>query len=177
MTNRVRIAIVAAALFALFGTVGARQACAQLPTPKTAAAKPPSPELVGKLAKELSVTPEQAIGGAGALFGFAKTKLKPADFIKVAEVVPGMDGFLKAAPKPKQEGKGGGGTAGGAADMLGSVGSMLPGKAGAMASVAGAFNQLGMSPETAIKFVPIMTKFVDLKGGAGVAKILTGALK
>ncbi|MFL6256416.1 MAG: DUF2780 domain-containing protein [Pyrinomonadaceae bacterium] len=127
----------------------------------------PSPELVGKLTKELSVTPEQAIGGAGALFGLAKSKLKPEDFTKVADVVPGMDGLLKATPKPKKE----------STDMLSSVGSMLPGKAGALASVAGSFKELGLSPEQAIKFIPIMTKFVDLKGGAGVAKILSGALK
>lgn len=172
MRNRIRVTLVVMVLFTLFGAAGARQARAQFPVPKTEKTKPPSPELVGTLTKELSIKPEQAIGGAGALFGLAKTKLKPADFMKVADVVPGMDGFLKAAPKPKQEGGGGG-----AADMLGSVGSMLPGKAGALASVAGAFNQLGMSPETAVKFIPIMTKFVDLKGGAGVAKLLSGVLK
>jgi len=91
----------------------------------------------------------------------------PEDFTKVADVVPGMDGLLKATPKPKKE----------SSDMLGSVGSMLPGKAGSLASVAGSFKELGLSPSMAVKFVPIMTKFVDLKGGAGVAKILSGALK
>ncbi|MFL6332003.1 MAG: DUF2780 domain-containing protein [Pyrinomonadaceae bacterium] len=166
MKNRTRITLVAAALLALLGTAGA-----QLPSPKSVATKPPSPELIGNLTKGLSIKPEQAIGGAGALFGLAKTKLKPADFAKLADAVPGMDGFLKAAPKTKQEGEGG------TADMLSSVGSMLPGKAGAIASVAGAFNQLGMSPETAVKFVPIMTKFVDLKGGASAAKLLSGVLK
>jgi len=93
--------------------------------------------------------------------------LKPEDFTKVADVVPGMDGLLKAAPKPKK----------GSADTLSTLGGMLPGKAGALASVAGSFKELGLSPEQAIKFVPIMTKFVDLKGGAGIAKILSGALK
>ena len=171
MTNKVRITLLAVLLFVCFGA-----ASAQLPKPLPKAQSPatqvkgltnPSPELVGKLTKELSITPEQAIGGSGALFGLAKGKLKPEDFTKVADVVPGMDGLLKAAPKPKKE----------STDMLSSVGSMLPGKAGALASVAGSFKELGLSPEQAIKFVPIMTKFVDLKGGAGVAKILSGALK
>src|SRR5215211_1905253 len=158
MTNKVRITLLAVPLFVCFGA-----ASAQLPKPLPKAQSPatqikgltnPSPELVGKLTKELSITPEQAIGGSGALFGLAKSKLKPEDFTKVADVVPGMDGLLKAAPKPKKE----------STDMLSSVGSMLPGKAGALASVAGSFKELGLSPSMAVKFVPIMTKFVDLKG-------------
>lgn len=173
MTNRLRTTLLAVLLFACFGAASAQQTRSKIQTAASQAVglKNPSPELVGKLTKELSITPEQAIGGAGALFGVAKSKLKPEDFLKVANVVPGMDGLLKAAPKSKQEG------ADKSTDMLGSLGSMLPGKAGAIASTAGAFKQLGIPPETAIKFIPIMTKFVDLKGGAGVTKILSGALK
>ncbi|MFL6285691.1 MAG: DUF2780 domain-containing protein [Pyrinomonadaceae bacterium] len=174
MRNKVRITLLAICCFACFGTASAQQPeplpKAQAPATQVKGLTNPSPELVGNLTKELSITPEQAIGGAGALFGAAKSKLKPEDFLKVANVVPGMDGLLKAAPKPRQKGTEG-------TDLLGSVGSMLPGKVGAIASTAGAFKQLGIPPETAIKFLPIMTKFVDLKGGAGVAKVLSGALK
>ena len=175
MTYKVRITLLAFCFFACFGAAGAQQTQSKIQTAAAQAAglKNPSPELVGKLTKELSLTPEQAIGGAGALFGVAKSRLKPEDFLKVANVVPGMDGLLKAAPKPKQEET----ESTKSTDLLGSVGSMLPGKAGALASTAVAFKQLGIPPETAIKFIPIMTKFVDLKGGAGVAKILSGALK
>ncbi len=60
--------------------------------------KTPSPELVGMLTKDLNVTPKQATGGAGALFGLAKSRLKPDQFSQVAAAVPGMDGLLKAAP-------------------------------------------------------------------------------
>jgi len=145
--------------------VSALQAQAQTTQPTKV--KTPSPELVGQLTKGLSIKPEQAIGGAGALFGLAKTRLKPEDFTKVADVVPDMGGLLKAAPKPKE----------GAAGALGAMGSMLPGKAGGLASVAGSFKSLGLSPEMATKFVPIMTKFVNVKGGSGVADLLAGALK
>jgi hypothetical protein len=127
----------------------------------------PSPELVGQLTKQLSIKPEQAIGGAGALFGVAKTKLNPTDFLKVSNAVPGMDDLLKAAPK-----MGGGGS-----DPLSQMGSALPGKAGAMASVAGSFKQLGLSPQMAAKFLPIMTQFVKVKGGANVAGLLGGVFK
>src|SRR5262245_56237959 len=111
-------------------------ACAGVANAQLPGLSNPSPELVGQLTKQLKVTPDQAVGGAGALFGFAKTKLKPEDFLKVANVVPGMDGLLKAAPKVNA----------GSNDPLSSMAMMLPGKAGAMASVAGSFKQLGMSP-------------------------------
>jgi hypothetical protein len=157
MTTRIRVVLIAACL-ACF-EAAAEHAQAQTPT-----AKNPSPELIGQLTKELSITPEQATGGAGALFGLAKTRLKPDQFTQVSKTVPGMDGLLKAAPKPK----------GGA---LGAVGSSLPGGAGGLASTAGAFKSLGLSPDMASKFVPIMTKFVESKGGANVASLLAGALK
>jgi uncharacterized protein VcgC/VcgE DUF2780 len=94
--------------------------------------------------------------------------MKPEDFLKVSNAVPGMDGLLKAAPQPSDAG----GT-----DPLSAIGSALPGKAGAVASVAGSFKQLGMSPQMATKFIPIMTQFVKVKGGADVAGLLSGAFK
>jgi hypothetical protein len=126
----------------------------------------PSPELVGQLSKQLSITPDQATGGAGALFGVAKTKLKPEDFLKVSNAVPGMDGLLKASPK-----------LGGGSDPLSQMGAALPGKAGAIAQAGGAFKQLGLSPEMATKFLPIMTQFVKLKGGANVAGLFGNVFK
>jgi hypothetical protein len=125
----------------------------------------PSPELMGQLTKQLSITPDQAVGGSGALFGLAKTRLKPEDFTKISNVVPGMDQLLKAAPQPK------------GSDPLGAVGSALPGKAGGLASTAGVFKQLGMSPNMATRFVPILSEFVKNKGGSDIAKLLSGALK
>jgi hypothetical protein len=86
-----------------------------------AQAKLPNAELAGMIAKELKITPQQATGGAGALFGLAKTRLKPEDFSKVSAAVPGMDGLLKAAPKASSS-------------SLGSLGSALPGQAGARRS-------------------------------------------
>src|SRR4029079_9719211 len=101
----------------------------QAQTTQTAKSKTPSPELVGQLTKGLSIKPEQPIGGAGALCCVATTRLKPDDFRKVANVVPDMGGLLDAAPKPKQ----------GAAGAMSSMGDMLPGTAGGLASVAALF--------------------------------------
>src|SRR5438105_15894681 len=57
-----------------------------------------SPELVGQLTKALSITPAQASGGAGALFGLAKKRLSAEEFSKVAANVPGIENLIKAGP-------------------------------------------------------------------------------
>jgi Protein of unknown function VcgC/VcgE (DUF2780) len=168
MLSRMRITRIAVCFFIYFGVAGAQQAQAQIPSPiaPAADAKNPSPELIGNLTKELSITPAQAIGGTGALFGLAKSRLRPEEFARVSDAVPGMDGLLSAAPKSM-----------GSAGALGALGGALPGQAGGLASVAGSFKSLGLSPGMASKFVPIMTKFVEAKGGAGVGSLLGGALK
>lgn len=127
--------------------------------------QPASPELVGELTKGLSITPQQATGGAGTLFSLAKSRLSPADFSKIAAVVPGMGSFLKATPS----------TSGGSG-LSGLTGS-LPGNLGGLASAATGFQKLGLSPGMVEKFVPILTNFVQAKGGANVASLLSGALK
>jgi hypothetical protein len=99
------------------------------------------------------------------LFGLAKSRLNPADFGKIAAVVPGMGSFLKAAP-----------STGGGSGLEGLTGS-LPGNLGGMASAATSFQKLGLSPDMVGKFVPILTNFVQAKGGANVASLLSGALK
>jgi hypothetical protein len=130
-----------------------------------AAAAKASPELVSALSKEIGGTPAQSAGAAGALFGLAKSRLKPAEFGQVAKAVPGMDALLKAAPA--------------ASAVLGTSGSMaqLAGAAGGLASAASAVQKLGLSPEMVSKAIPILTSFVSKSGGAGVANLLAGALK
>ena len=132
--------------------------------PSTGQSTTPNPELVGKLTKELKVTPEQAMGGAGAIFGLAKSQLNPADFSKLAAFVPGMEGLLKAAPTAK-------------GGLLDSLGSIAPGGAGGLASVAGSFESLGLSPAMAGKFVPVLKNYIESKGGSNIAGLFAGALK
>ena len=127
-----------------------------------------SPELIGQLTKELSITPAQASGGAGALFGLAKNRLPAEDFSKVAATVPGIESLIKSAPAPSKNS---------AATALSGLGHSAPGGLGAMSAVAGPFKNLGLSPDMAAKFVPILTQFVGSKGGSGVGSLLAGALK
>jgi hypothetical protein len=137
-------------------------------SPATDVAKTASPELIGQLTKALSVTPAQASGGAGALFGLAKSRLSAGDFSKVAATVPGIDSLIKSAPAVSKNPAAGG---------VSGLGSSVPGGLGGLASLAGPFKKLGLSPDMATKFVPVLTGFVGSKGGADVASLLGGALK
>lgn len=125
----------------------------------------PNPSLVGNLTNELGVTPKQATGGAGAIFSLVKSKLNPTDFSKLAAAVPGMDGFLKAAPNT------------GGASGLGSLASSVGGGAGSLSSLAGSFQSLGLSPSMVGKFVPVMQNYIGAKGGSSTASLFAGALK
>jgi hypothetical protein len=57
--------------------------------------------------------------------------------------------------------------------MMGSGGGSL----GGLASLAGPFSQLGMSPDMIGKIVPSILGFVGGKGGSGVQSLLAGVLK
>lgn len=131
-----------------------------------AADKTASPDLVGELVKELGITPKQAEGTAGTLFGVAKGKMKAEDFGKVAAAVPDMDALLKAAPAPDAKTS--------AIELLGGAGA---GGVGGMAAAASTLSKLGLKPETIAKAAPALVKVVQGKGGAEVGNLLAAALK
>jgi hypothetical protein len=128
--------------------------------------KNPDPDLVGQLSNQLNVTPTQATGGAGAIFGLVKSHLSAGDFSKIATAVPGMDGFLKAAP-----------ASGGASSAASGLPGLPSGAAGGLASLAGSFQSLGLSPSMVGKFAPIIENYIGSKGGSGVSSLFAGALK
>jgi hypothetical protein len=167
MTGRRCVGIVSALFVVLSfstGSAGVSYGAQDLTAAAQEAAAKASPELVGALSKEIGGTPAQSAGAAGALFGLAKSRLKPEEFGQVSKAVPGMDALLKAAP------------------ALGAVGtsgamSQLAGAAGGLASMTSAFSKLGLKPEMVSKAIPVLTSFVGKSGGAGVASLLAGALK
>ncbi|HJZ76231.1 MAG TPA: DUF2780 domain-containing protein [Vicinamibacterales bacterium] len=130
---------------------------------QTTGGKAPSADLIQPLAKELSSTPKQAEGAAGALFALAKTRLAPDDFTKIAGAVPGMDQLLAAAPK--------------ATSPAVSMASALGGQAAGLASAVSAFSALGLKPELVAKAIPILTQYVGKMGGPALASLLGGVLK
>jgi Protein of unknown function VcgC/VcgE (DUF2780) len=128
-------------------------------SPATEPAKA-SPELIGGLSKEIGASPEQAAGAAGALFGVAKSRLKPEEFSQVSAAVPGMDSLLNVAPA-----------------MPGGALSSMAASAGGLAAVANSFSKLGLKPEMVGKAIPVLTSFVTKSGGAKVGSLLAGVLK
>jgi Protein of unknown function VcgC/VcgE (DUF2780) len=143
-------------------------------SPATKAQRNPNPGLVDQLTSQLNISPEQAIGGTGAIFGLAKSRLNQSQFSQLAAAVPGMDGFLKAAPTAAQGGSSQG--------SLGSLGTMVSGAgasggAGGLGSLAGSFQSLKLSPEMIGKFAPVLENYVHLKGGSETAGLLSGVLQ
>ncbi|HEY1904983.1 MAG TPA: DUF2780 domain-containing protein [Myxococcaceae bacterium] len=106
------------------------------------------------LTSQLGVSPEQAVGGTGAMLGYAQNKLPPDQFSAVSNAIPGSSEITKAA-----------------APMLG--GSSLS----SLADVQGVFSKLGMSPDTVSKFAPILTDQVGKVAGPQVAGLLGGLFK
>jgi hypothetical protein len=171
MTGKRCVGIICASFIALSfstGSVGVSYAAQDLTAAAQEAAAKASPELVGALSKEIGGTPAQSAGAAGALFGLAKSRLKPAEFSQVSKAVPGMDALLKAAPALG----GAVGTAGASAAL-----SQLAGSASGLAAAASAFSKLGLKPELVSKAIPVLTSFVGKSGGADVAGLLAGVLK
>ena len=126
-------------------------------------------DLISTLVNKLGITEKQAEGGTGALFQNAKDNLSAEDFKKVSDAVPGMDGYLAAAPKAEQKS--------GIEGSLGSTLSSLGGgaaKAGGMLDLKSAFSKLGMDSSTLGKFVPEVLDFVQSEGGQSVVGLLKG---
>jgi len=168
MLTILRCALLCGVALLLAGPAGAQDPAALADELKKSA----NPDLIGALTKEMGATVPQASGAAGALFGLAKTRLKPEEFTKVAAAVPGMDTLLAAAPAVA--GTAGSGAAGALAKATGGAGA---GALGGLAAVAPAFEKLGLKPEMAMKAVPVLTSYVTKSGGKEVASLLAGALK
>jgi imidazolonepropionase-like amidohydrolase len=154
--------------------------------------------LVDLLVSQLGVTSEQATGGAGSIFNLAKQQLAPDEFSQIAQAVPGIDSMMSAAPTAAAEGTTGGATSsvadlskmatgsgesgsmtGMASKAMGDAASTTGGTGAAMGnlgSLAGTFEQLGMSPDMVQKFVPVVLDYVNSEGGATAMKLLQGAL-
>ena len=124
--------------------------------------------LVPLLMDSLGVTKAQAMGGAGAIFTSAKSKLPAEDFSKVEAAVPGMDELLQSAPRVT-----------GDSSMIQAGKSFLGGGTETLQGVIGladSFSQLGLSPDMMSQFTPVILDYVQQNGGDAVRSLLQGAL-
>ena len=121
------------------------------------------------LMSQLSISQQQALGGAGALFQVAKQNMEPQAFSTLSQSVPGMDAMLEAAPTTSDP----------VSSLTGSLSSLMgdtDNTLGTMASLATSFDQLNLSPEMVGQFIPIMTEYVKNTSGQVTANLLQAAL-
>ncbi|WP_044871171.1 DUF2780 domain-containing protein [Pseudomonas sp. LFM046] len=123
-----------------------------------------SAAMVEQLGSQLQITPEQALGGAVALFGLARNNLPADQFAQLNQAVPGV-GMLT---DPNTQG------------LLSSLGGLLGQQSGnalggqpgvlagqqmnSMADVSQAFGSLGMGNDLISRFTPLILSFLGQQG-------------
>lgn len=113
-----------------------------------------SGSMAGLLQSQLGVTEEQAEGGIGSMLALAREKLDADQFQRLAGSIPGASGYLEAAQR------------------LGAVTGPLKN----LTQLNEALGRLGISPETAARFVSAATELVGRIGGEDAERLLTSAL-
>jgi hypothetical protein len=156
------LALAASPVFAQFNLGDAVNAIAGMKGDDEAATAAPTPQTANLLStlSELDITPEQAVGGAGAMLGLAKNQLSSTDYSELAKSVPGIDMLS------------GGGELGALAGLLGSSGKAA-GLDNALGNVKdtndlnNAFSALGMDSGMIGQFAPVLLQYFGQQGVGG----------
>ena len=114
-----------------------------------------APDPLKALSSTLGMSKNQAEGGLGSILTLAQEKLEKGDFDKVASAIPGASKYLAKAKS------------------LGAVNGPLKNLAG----LNGALGKLGISEQTASKFLSSVPEVVSKTGGSDVGKLLSSVLK
>jgi len=125
-------------------------------------------ELIDQLTRSLGISGSQAEGGAAVLLKAAKDKLGAAEFDSQLGSVPGLHDLLKKAPA-----SGGGGLGG----LLGGLAGAMGGNAALIGSIVTGFGKLGLKPEDAKKFVPVILGYLRTQVGPDVVSSLEKTLR
>jgi hypothetical protein len=154
--------LAASPVFAQFNLFDAANALSGTQGDDAAAPTSQTAQTAGLLSalSQLNVTPEQAIGGAGAMLGLARNQLSSTDYSELAKSVPGID--LLA----------GGGELGVLSGLLGSSGKAagldnLMGNVSNTNDLNSAFSALGMDTGMIGLFAPVLLQFFGQQGVGG----------
>ncbi|MCQ4348609.1 DUF2780 domain-containing protein [Pseudomonas stutzeri] len=121
--------------------------------------------------RALQVTPQQAVGGVGALLGLAQSQLAAEQYAQLAGSVPGLELLAGNGANAAS-----GDSAGGVLARLGALGGLLGGRASpqpaaapvdSLAGVGQAFSLLGMDSSLVGPFGQILLQFLAGQGLAG----------
>jgi uncharacterized protein VcgC/VcgE DUF2780 len=149
--------------------------------------------LTNMLTSKLGISESQASMALGALLGEAKGKLSPGDYSKLEGALPGAEHYLSAAegagvlPSTHEVA-----AAAPAADStVAAIGdsakayappapqaeaaATAAGAAAGPSGLSAALSKVGLPPEAASQFVPVVTEYVGKVAGPDVANILKSA--
>ena len=128
------------------------------------AAAPKAAGLLNTLGSELKITPEQAIGGAGAMLGLAKNQLSEPQFSELSKSVPGLDQIAGDSAIGGLNGLGG--LLGGGSEKNALLDGLL-GNVKDTGDLNNAFSALGMDSGMIGQFAPIILQYLGQQGVAG----------
>ncbi|MFF7706279.1 DUF2780 domain-containing protein [Pseudomonas sp. NPDC007930] len=126
-------------------------------------APPKAAGLLNTLGTQLNVTPEQAVGGTGAMLGLAKNKLSAGQYTELTQKVPGLDQLAGANAL---------GGVSGLSGLLGQAGNGTAlnsalGNVQSTGDVNNAFGQLGMNSGMVSQFAPVILQYLGQQGTSG----------
>lgn len=129
--------------------------------------------LLNTLGSELKITPEQAIGGAGAMLGLARNNLSETDYGQLTQAVPGLDLLSGANVLGGLSGLG---------ELLGQNSQSPSPLSNALGNVENrsdldnAFKLLGMDTGMIGQFAPLILQYLGQQGIAGALLQNLGSL-
>lgn len=128
------------------------------------AAAPKAAGLLNTLGSQLDITPEQAIGGAGAMLGLARNQLSGEDFSELSKNVPGLSQIAGNSAIGGLNGLGG--LLGAGSDKNALLDGLL-GNVKDTNDLNNAFSALGMDTGMIGMFAPVILQYLGQQGVAG----------
>ncbi|MFJ4372290.1 DUF2780 domain-containing protein [Pseudomonas japonica] len=122
-----------------------------------------SANLLNTLGKDLDITPEQAIGGTGALLGLARNQLSSGDYEQLSKAVPGLD---MLSGENALGGLAGLGELLGKSGQASALGNALGGNVKNGEDLNNAFSALGMQDGMIARFAPLILQYLGQQGVA-----------
>lgn len=152
--------LAAGPVFAGFNLNDAANAVSQMQGDKSSGAavanSPKATALLGNLGTQLNVTPEQAVGGTGAMLGLAKNKLSSSDYSQLTKSVPGLDKLSGLGALGGLLGKSGESSGASALGNVQNTGDLNK-----------AFGALGMDSGMVGQFAPVILEYLGKQGVGG----------
>lgn len=148
-----------------FNLNDAANAVSAMQTPKGQVQAPPAQaDLLNTLGSQLKITPEQAVGGTGAMLGLARNNLSNDQYGQLTKAVPGLDLLSGANALGGLSGLG---------DLLGKNSQQQSALSNALGNVENrndldsAFKALGMDSGMIGQFAPLILQYLGQQGVGG----------